>query len=76
MAMKRKGIGIRLGIENSEGSGAHTAGRIPGILYLVNILLNYKLELQKTEADISDTAAQYEFQLSRRMLRYVTGDLK
>lgn len=45
-------------------------------LGLSSIVEFSQAELQKTEADISDTAAQYEFQLSRRMLRYVTGDLK
>jgi outer membrane protein len=45
-------------------------------LGLSSIVEFSQAELQKTEADISDTAAQYEFQLSRRMLRYVIGDLK
>jgi outer membrane protein len=45
-------------------------------LGLSSIVEFSQAELQKTEADISDTAAQYEFQLSRRMLRYVTGSLK
>jgi outer membrane protein len=45
-------------------------------LGLSSIVEFSQAELQKTEADISDTAARYQFQLSRRMLRYVTGSLK
>jgi outer membrane protein len=45
-------------------------------LGLSSIVEFSQAELQKTEADITDTSAHYEFQLSRRMLRYVTGDLK
>jgi outer membrane protein len=45
-------------------------------LGLSSIVEFSQAELQKTEADISDTSAQYQFQLSRRTLRYVTGVLK
>jgi len=45
-------------------------------LGLSSIVEFSQAELQKTEADISDTSAQYEYQLSRRTLRYVTGNLK
>ncbi len=33
-------------------------------------------ELQKTEADVSDTAARYQFESTRRTLKYATGILK
>ena len=45
-------------------------------LGLSSIVEFSQAELQKTEADISDTAAQYQFQLTRRTLRYVTGNLQ
>jgi len=45
-------------------------------LGLSSIVEFSQAELQKTEADISDTSAQYEFQLAQRTLRYVTGNLK
>ncbi len=44
-------------------------------LGLSSIVEFSQAELQKTEADISDTTAQYQFQLTRRTLRYVTGNL-
>jgi outer membrane protein len=45
-------------------------------LGLSSIVEFSQAELQKTEADISDTAAQYQFQLTRRNLKYVTGSLR
>ena len=45
-------------------------------LGLSSIVEFSQAELQKTEADISDTAAQYQFQLTRRTLQYVTGNLQ
>ena len=45
-------------------------------LGLSSIVEFNQAELQKTEADIADTSAQYEYQLARRTLRYVTGNLK
>lgn len=45
-------------------------------LGLSSIVEFSQAELQKTEADISDTAAQYQFQLAQRTLRYVTGSLQ
>jgi len=45
-------------------------------LGLSSIVEFSQAELQKTEADISDTAAQYQFQLTRRTLRYMTGNLQ
>jgi outer membrane protein len=45
-------------------------------LGLSSIVEFSQAELQKTEADISDTAARYQFQLTRRSLKYVTGSLK
>jgi outer membrane protein len=45
-------------------------------LGLSSIVEFSQAELQKTEADISDTAARYQFQLTRRSLKYVTGRLK
>lgn len=45
-------------------------------LGLSSIVEFSQAELQKTEADISDTSARYEYQLARRTLRYVTGNLK
>ena len=45
-------------------------------LGLSSIVEFSQTELQKTEADISDTAAQYQFQLTRRNLKYVTGSLR
>jgi outer membrane protein len=45
-------------------------------LGLSSIVEFSQADLQKTEADISDTAAQYQFQLTRRNLKYVTGSLR
>ena len=45
-------------------------------LGLSSIVEFSQAELQKTETDISDTAAQYQFQLTRRNLKYVTGSLR
>ena len=45
-------------------------------LGLSSIVEFSQAELQKTEADISDTAAHYQFQLTRRTLRYATGNLQ
>jgi outer membrane protein len=45
-------------------------------LGLSSIVEFSQAELQKTEADISDTAARYQFELAGRTLRYVTGSLK
>ncbi len=45
-------------------------------LGLSSIVEFSQAELQKTEADISDTSAHYQFELSRRTLRYVTGNLR
>ena len=45
-------------------------------LGLSSIVEFSQAELQKTEADISDTAAQYQFQLTQRNLKYVTGSLR
>jgi len=45
-------------------------------LGLSSIVEFSQAELQKTEADISDTEAQYQFQLMRRALQYVTGNLR
>ena len=45
-------------------------------LGLSSIVEFSQAELQKTEADISDASARYQYQLSRRTLRYVTGNLK
>ncbi|MBS1841955.1 MAG: TolC family protein [Acidobacteria bacterium] len=45
-------------------------------LGLSSIVEFSQAELQKTEADISDTSAQYQFQLTRRTLRFVTGNLQ
>jgi len=45
-------------------------------LGLSSIVEFSQAELQKTEADISDTAARYQSELAGRMLRYVTGNLK
>jgi len=45
-------------------------------LGLSSIVEFSQAELQKTEADISDASAQYEYQLARRTLRYVMGNLK
>ena len=45
-------------------------------LGLSSIVEFSQAELQKTEADISDTSAHYQFELSRRALRYVTGNLR
>jgi outer membrane protein len=45
-------------------------------LGLSSIVEFSQAELQKTEADISDTAARYQFELAGRTLRYVTGKLK
>jgi len=45
-------------------------------LGLSSIVEFSQAQLQKTEADISDTSAQYEYQLARRTLQYVTGNLK
>jgi outer membrane protein len=45
-------------------------------LVLSSIVEFSQAELQKTEADISDTAAHYQFQLMRRTRRYVTGNLQ
>jgi len=48
----------------------------PYNLGLSSIVEFSQAELQKTEADISDTSARYEYRLSRRTLPYVTGNLK
>ncbi len=45
-------------------------------LGLSSIVEFTQAELQKTEADISDTVAQYQFQLAGRTLKYVTGNLQ
>ncbi|HLZ12230.1 MAG TPA: TolC family protein [Candidatus Acidoferrum sp.] len=45
-------------------------------LGLSSIVEFSQAELQKTEADISDTSARYQFELAGRTLRYVTGSLK
>ena len=45
-------------------------------LGLSSIVEFSQAELQKTEADISDTSARYQFELAGRTLRYVTGNLK
>lgn len=45
-------------------------------LGLSSIVEFSQAELQKTEADISDTTAQYQFQFAQRTLKYVTGSLK
>lgn len=45
-------------------------------LGLSSIVEFSQAELQKTEADISDTSAHYQFEFTRRMLRYVTGNLR
>jgi outer membrane protein len=45
-------------------------------LGLSSIVEFSQAELQKTEADISDTSAQYQFELTKRTLRYVTGNLQ
>jgi outer membrane protein len=45
-------------------------------LGLSSIVEFTQAELQKTEADISDTAARYQFELAGRTLRYVTGSLR
>lgn len=45
-------------------------------LGLSSIVEFSQAELQKTEADISDTTAQYQFQLTQRNLKYVTGSLR
>jgi len=45
-------------------------------LGLSSIVEFSQAELQKTEADISDTTAHYQFQFAQRTLKYVTGSLK
>ena len=45
-------------------------------LGLSSIVEFTQAELQKTEADISDTAARYQLELAGRTLRYVTGSLR
>jgi outer membrane protein len=45
-------------------------------LGLSSIVEFSQAELQKTEADVSDTAARYQFESARRTLKYVTGILK
>ena len=45
-------------------------------LGLSSIVEFSQAELQKTEADISDTTARYQFQFAQRTLKYVTGSLK
>ncbi len=45
-------------------------------LGLSSIVEFSQAELQKTEADIADTTAQYQYQVTRRTLRYVTGNLR
>lgn len=45
-------------------------------LGLSSIVEFSQAELQKTEADVSDTAARYQFESTRRTLKYVTGILK